>query len=213
MRKYLTNNPYTALLLSTVILLFGQMFVPDAWGENAKFILLVQHGLVGLLLFFKNKYLRTLFLFFFATITLGFIADIMGTKQYYLYFGIAYIIYFLVLTFNVFNKVLLSKEVNREMLSAVMCGFILLIIVSSFVFITIETLNPNSFTNLGSGFEKWNNLRYFSFISTLTIGFGDIVPVTKLAKNATATLSLASHFYTVIVTGIFIGKYINKNVE
>ena len=39
----------------------------------------------------------------------------MQPKQYYIYFGIAYVIYFLVLSFKVFNKVLLSKEVNKEM--------------------------------------------------------------------------------------------------
>mgnify|MGYP000884365826 FL=1 len=212
MLKLLNNNPYKVLLLSTLLLLFGQMFVPNGWGQNAKFILLFQHGLVGLLLFFKSKYFRVFFLFFFVILTLAFIADIMKPKQYYIYFGISYIIYFLVLTFNVFNKILLSKEVNREMLSAVMCGFILLILVSSLVFITIESMYPNSFTNLGTGVQKLNNLRYFSFVSTLTVGFGDIVPINRLAKNATVILSLASHFYTVIVTGIFIGKYINKNV-
>jgi hypothetical protein len=212
MLKHLNDNPYKTLLLSTLLLLFGQMFVPNSWGQYAKFILLFQHGLVGLILFFKSKYFRIFFSLFFVILTLALIADITEPKQYYIYFGIAYIIYFLVLTYKVFNKILLSKEVNHEMLSAVVCGFILLILMSSLVFTSIESIFPNSFTNLGTGVEKWNNLRYFSFISTLTIGFGDIVPINRLAKNATVILSLASHFYTVIVTGIFIGKYINKNV-
>ena len=187
------------------------MFVPDIWGQYAKDILLFQHGVIGILLFFKNKYLKIFFILFFVILTIGFVEDLLAPNHYYLYFGITYVWYFLMLSFKVFNKVLLSKEVNKEMLSAVICGFILLILVASLIFITIESIYTHSFSNLGIGLEKWNNLRYYSFISITTVGFGDIVPLNKLAKNATAILSLIGHFYTVIVTAIFIGKYINKN--
>lgn len=211
MYDVLKENRYLTLLISTVLLLFGQMFAPNSWGIYPKTILLVQHGLVGFWLFFDQKYLRYFFSFFFIILIVSFIIDILNPVIYYKYFGLFYVLYFIVLSTIVFKIILKSKSVNREMLAAVMCGFLLLIIAASLIFITIEIIEPNSFSNLSNGAEKLNDLRYFSFVSILTVGFGDIAPITSVAKSTTAFLCLIGHFYTVIVTGIFIGKYINKN--
>ncbi len=54
-----------------------------------------------------------------------------------------------------------------------------------------------------------DNLNYFSFITLLTIGYGDITPVTLIAKRAVMMMGLVGHFYTVFVTSIIIGKYLS----
>lgn len=210
MLKKLHENRYLTLLISTFLLLYGQILAPESWGVYPKTFLFLQHGGVGLLLFFEKKYLRNFFLFFFILLTLSFVVDLLDPKMYYRYFGFVYVLYFCVLSANVFKKILTEKKVNKEMLAAVMCGFVLLILLTSIIFITIENMHHESFSNLGEAGEKLNNLRYFSFICLLTVGFGDIVPLTTLAKNTTGFLCLIGHFYTVIVMGIFIGKYINN---
>ena len=55
------------------------------------------------------------------------------------------------------------------------------------------------------------NLNYFSFTTLLTIGFGDIAPLSLIAKRAVMFIGLLGHFYTVFVTGIIIGKYLTAN--
>jgi hypothetical protein len=40
----------------------------------------------------------------------------------------------------------------------------------------------------------------------LTIGYGDITPVSLIAKRAVMFMGLAGHFYTVFITNIIIGK-------
>src|SRR5258708_36295438 len=94
------------------------------------------------------------------------------------------------------------------MLSAVLCGVILLCLIGTFLFFQIETLCNHSFSNLHSGREKMSDLNYFSFVTVLTIGYGDIVPLTLVAKCAVMFISLAVTFYNVFVSGIFIGIYI-----
>jgi hypothetical protein len=56
-----------------------------------------------------------------------------------------------------------------------------------------------------------NNLNYFSFTTLLTIGYGDILPLSLLARRAVMLIGLAGHFYTVFVTSIIIGKYLSAN--
>ena len=80
----------------------------------------------------------------------------------------------------------------------------------SFVFMIVEFNQPGSFSNIGTGSEKYQNLQYFSFITTLTIGYGDITPVTNEAKQLTALFGLIGNFYSVFVMGIVIGKYLSN---
>jgi len=56
-------------------------------------------------------------------------------------------------------------------------------------------------------------LNYFSFVTILSIGYGDILPLTLVAKRAVMLVGLISYFYTAFVSGIVIGKYINYSAK
>jgi hypothetical protein len=47
----------------------------------------------------------------------------------------------------------------------------------------------------------------------LTIGYGDITPVSLIAKRVVMFMGLAGHFYTVFITSIIIGKYLSLKKE
>ena len=81
----------------------------------------------------------------------------------------------------------------------------------SYLFNIIESLQPGSFTGIGnSDGMKMNYLLYFSVSNLLTLGLGDIVPVSELVKKLVMFTGLLGHFYTVFVTSIIIGKYIQQ---
>ena len=44
----------------------------------------------------------------------------------------------------------------------------------------------------------------------MTIGYGDIAPVTVLAQKATILVGFSGQFYLVIITAIIVGKFINQ---
>jgi len=52
---------------------------------------------------------------------------------------------------------------------------------------------------------------YFSYITLMTIGYGEITPLTPLAQKATILIGLAGQFYLVIITATIVGKYINQS--
>ena len=56
-----------------------------------------------------------------------------------------------------------------------------------------------------------DSIMYYSYITLMTIGYGDIVPATPLAQKATILTGLMGQFYLVIVTAIVVGKYIKHN--
>ncbi|MEO1011510.1 MAG: potassium channel family protein, partial [Bacteroidota bacterium] len=53
-------------------------------------------------------------------------------------------------------------------------------------------------------------LMYFSFITLLTIGYGDIAPITELAQKAAILIGLMGQFYLVIIMAVVVGKFVNQ---
>ena len=96
-----------------------------------------------------------------------------------------------------------------------MCGYICLGFIAFFLFTTIELLEPNSFKGIVMASNQvvlgLDSLMYYSYITLMTIGYGDIVPVTPIAKKAAIITGLMGQFYMVIVTAIVVGKYLIHN--
>jgi hypothetical protein len=64
--------------------------------------------------------------------------------------------------------------------------------------------------------RQWHDARFsiflfsFSFVILFTIGFGDITPTTELVRKGIIPEGLLSNFYTVLVVGIVIRKFLNN---
>jgi hypothetical protein len=205
------RRKYEILLTSFLILTFGDTF-GSASLSIADQLLLLQNMLVGLFIFYRNKCLRILITCLTAANavldTLSYRVASIGHCDMQSITGIIYLFYFGIITLEVYRKIFSTQSISTEMISAVLCGFLLLCLVGTFLFYQIEVLHRHSFSNVGTGKSRMTDLNYFAFVTLLTIGYGDITPLTVVAKRAVMFIGLAGHFYTVFVTGIVIGKYI-----
>ncbi|MGB5379224.1 potassium channel family protein, partial [Muriicola sp.] len=59
--------------------------------------------------------------------------------------------------------------------------------------------------------ESNQGLMYFSYITLLTIGYGDIAPTNTISRNAVMFLGLVGQFYMVILTAIVVGKFLYQS--
>jgi voltage-gated potassium channel len=207
----LNNVKHELMLLSLIVLLFGQLFIPQTYHELTRPFFFAQSVFAGIVLFSEWRLWRNIF------ITLFFIIIFMEIYGFYYdnaalnsISGIIYIFFFLAVSLETYRQIYSAKDVQPAMISAVFSGFILLCLMTSLFFLIIEIQSPESFSGIGTKEENYQNLTYFSFITTLTIGYGDIVPLTFQAKKAVMLIALLGNFYTVIVTGIIIGKYLNQ---
>ncbi len=206
-KKYIEKRKYEILLLSLLIFMFGirPTFISP--------FLPIPIMIVGAIIFNNRRFLLYLIAgLLIFTITLGICSQIFYIKAInsHTLLAIAFIIYFVTLTLEVFRRILVSDRVSPEIISAVLCGFIMLSFIGWFLFDMIETYTPGSFSGLGEDERKFNNLLYFSVSNLLTLGLGDILPITLLARKSVMLMGLAGHFYTVFVTAIIIGKFINQ---
>jgi voltage-gated potassium channel len=207
------RKKYEILLVSFLILVFGNTFCCGG-EEIADKLLLLQNMIVGFFIFYPSRRLR----WFIGSLTLLIIAlEVLSYRVYYIghsdvesLTGVVYLFYFGLIAWEVYRKLFCAQEISTEMISVVLCGFLLLCLIGTFLFYQIEVLSPHSFAHVGTGKRRLIDLNYFGFVTVLTIGYGDIVPLSTVAKRAVMFIGLAGHFYTVFVTGIIIGKYINS---
>jgi multisubunit Na+/H+ antiporter MnhF subunit len=208
--SYAGQKKYEILLLSFMLLIFGNTFTDHL--RIAGIIDICQNMIVGMLVFYEKKWLRnTVLLLIIASALLNLIASRLGFIDVKSWQGIIYLVFFTLVAVEVFKKVLYSKRVSRELLSASLCGFVLLCLIGTFLFYQIDVELPHSFSNIGNGKDILSNLNYFSFTTLLTIGYGDITPVSLIAKRAVMLVGLTGHFYTVFITSIIIGKYLSAS--
>ena len=108
-----------------------------------------------------------------------------------------------------------AKRVNEMVILGVISGYISLGLIGFFICLSIEIVYPGSFQGLltsSSNPDLINDsIMYYSYITMLTIGYGDVLPVTHISQKASILIGLMGQFYLVIITAIVVGKYINQS--
>ncbi len=101
--------------------------------------------------------------------------------------------------------------INIDLISAAACGYFLLIEVSTFLFELCYYQDQASFKGIDITHNSaiYNDLVYFSSITITSIGFGDITPALYYAKLLTALMEIIGHFYSVVLIGIVISKFVS----
>ncbi len=110
------------------------------------------------------------------------------------------------------DEMLRTFEENYRVVLGVLSGYISIGMVSFFLFILIEHVHPGSFKGLPienvETHSQEEALMYAAFITLMTIGYGDIVPLTPIARKAAIIVGLAGQFYMVVLTAIIVGKFL-----
>jgi voltage-gated potassium channel len=203
----LARHRYKLLMASLLLLVLGSGFAPAAADPHVFAALLLQNLAVGVLVFAEE---RPWLLLLCLLVVLGLegAAQLWGWSTVRAYTGIAYSVFCFSITLRIFRKVLGAGRVTAELLAATMCGFVLLGMVGTFLFILIEVLQPGAFANVPSEPGTVQALNYFSFVTLLTVGYGDIVPLSNVARKGTVLLGLVGHFYDLFVVSVIVGKYV-----
>ncbi len=206
MLNTLYSRRFTIFLFSFLVLIFGDLLIPVEDEDLVQTILLLQNMLFSMLLFIREpqKMRITMYGVFLVTI----ITQLLPLLGYSgsLIFALVFLIYFVLISYQIFKDLLKQKVIGLEMVSAAFCGYILLGVVSSIIFLTID----KSAIAFNSPVEnrQFSDYLYFSFITLLTIGYGDMTPISELSQKAVVMVSLVGHFYTVFVMAVIITKFL-----
>ena len=200
-------------------ILFGSLIVPTGWFESWISPLLFLLNLMAGVVFVSHK--KRLFIFLLVLLILSgliFVFEILGL-QFYKRLNFVrlacFFAFYSIVSLEIIKQVTKAKVVNKNVILGLISGYISLGLLAFFMFLTIEMLDPNSFSGLinDPSIERdlTDHLLYFSYVTLLTIGYGEILPVSSLAQKAAVLVALLGQFYLVILTAIVVGKYINQS--
>lgn len=217
MFKKLYPYRFELFFFSLLLILFGGIFFPIGWFEDVLIpIILLGNLLSGILLISKSRNLFYFFTVLFLIVLFLYLRKILFKTESSIVEITGFSIYFLfyaTVTIELIRQVWNAEIVQRGVIIGLMCGYISLGLVFFFIFLTINSYVPGSFDGVSpeSSPTLSDDLLYFSYITLLTIGYGEITPITLLARKAAMLTGLAGQFYMVILTAIIVGKYINQN--
>lgn len=109
------------------------------------------------------------------------------------------------------NFVLGAPQVDSEVLCASVAAYLLLGLVWTLAYALVAQLNPNAFSFNVSGAPDHNmsgfNSLYFSFVTLSTVGYGDITPISRVARMLAATEAMTGMLYVAVLIARLVSLY------
>ena len=107
--------------------------------------------------------------------------------------------------------ILRAPRVNVEILCTAIANYLLLGLLWSFGYLLIARVNPDAFiTSHGAAsghMLKGANSIYFSFATLCTVGYGDIVPVSSVARMLAVLEAIVGMFYMTMLVARLVTLY------
>lgn len=129
------------------------------------------------------------------------------------------ILYFSVIGYHLGRYVLTTERVTSNVLYAAMCLYLILALVWAAIYNNLYIYYENAFAfNSPEVLALANNpestmglFTYFSFVTLSTLGYGDIVPLTRVTQSWAAVEAMIGQFYIAIVMARLVSLHVVDN--
>src|SRR4029453_11524339 len=112
---------------------------------------------------------------------------------------------------NLLRFVLRAPSVTTEVLCASISAYLMLGLMWTIAYWLVDQLTPGGAfafnTITGKQSMKGFNAFYFSFITLSTVGYGDITPVSRIARWLAATEAMTGLLYVAVLTAPLVSLY------
>jgi voltage-gated potassium channel len=116
-------------------------------------------------------------------------------------------------TASILFDVILYAKVTVETLRGVVCAYFMIAFLFAFAYYLVEFLLPGSFHLLARDVSfvafsrNLSEMMYFSFVTLLTIGFGDITPLRDISQTLVVIEGIIGQFYIAILVARIVSIY------
>lgn len=123
------------------------------------------------------------------------------------------IIFIFITTASIIKKVVINARVRLETLKGVVCAYFMVAFGFSFAYFFIALLLPHSFhfSNFNpatlSHSHILSEMMYFSFVTLLCIGYGDIIAIKDVAQTLAILEGIIGQFYIAILVSRLVAVY------
>ncbi len=213
--KVSSQNKYTQLLIALIANFVFAPFLRGNMGELALSLI----SLYAIIIIVRTFSLKPKFFKLYSSIALlTFLLEIVGRMKLYdlstiaflLLIQIVYILYLGIATYLILRDILLSPEITIDTIRGGICVYLLIGFVWALLYGITASLDSNAFSQPIIEVESYGRAVYFSFTTLTTLGYGDIIPVSPLAKMLTNLEAIIGQLYPAILISILVGGYLSQ---
>ena len=135
----------------------------------------------------------------------------------------AYGLFFTLMAVTILSSIMKSKKVTTETIYASICVYLIIGVIWTMLFTSIEIIEPGSFLSGGSPLvdlhgdplqrNVFAKFIYYSFVTLTTLGYGDIVPVSPHARALSSLEAVVGQLFIAILIARLVGMHIVHETE
>lgn len=128
-------------------------------------------------------------------------------------------LFFVLIVFGLITQIARRKQVTTRVIVESISGYLLLGVVFSLIVGVVTSLQPEAFNFTLSGAEGGelasfrSDFAYYALVTYTTLGYGEIVPVTPLAKSLAMLMAITGPIYLTVIIAMLVGKFLSYSQE
>ena len=204
MIRYLLKIPRsTYLLISIMLFVFINPLLVDS--EFQKFANIFNYSIIFFTTNFaikkRNNFIKSLlYIGIFLQIILFF-----ATNNTFVIIGFVFSgIVFTIVTTLLILQIARTKDISLEIIIEAVSGYLLIGIVATISNSILLLFNSNAISFNNS--QDIGDTIYYSFITLTTIGYGEILPISPMARNISLITGITGQLYLTIIIAVIVGK-------
>jgi len=133
------------------------------------------------------------------------------------FFYVTGLIFLIFLIWEFLQFILRAPRVNSEVICAGLCIYLLLGLMWMFAYLLVARAVPDAFAfNAGSAADQslqGASAFYFSFTTLSTVGYGDITPVSHVARMLATMESITGTLYVAVLISRLVALYSSEQLQ
>ncbi len=122
--------------------------------------------------------------------------------------------YFALIAVTILVYIFNTRSVTGEVISAALVVYLLLGVLWGFGYNLIDLIHPGSF-NVPEHFTKSeeHSYMYYSFITLTTVGYGDITPISGMARSLSMLEGIIGQSYMAVLVARLVGMHVANSIS
>jgi hypothetical protein len=105
---------------------------------------------------------------------------------------------------------MVNRRVNAHMIYGALCVYLLLGLTFAFAFSALDAFAPGAIAGIadtGGARATLGEYTYYSFVTLTTLGFGDLLPVSPLARTLSWAEAVIGQIYLTVILARLVALY------